>query len=198
MAASFARQRGFPVNEQIAKQQINANRELLEKIRERLYQGYFVQVEDNFGSDILGYMLIALNASGYKADLNTDAVSIYIRARQGADGHWEVGRADTRPPLGSGFIEDGAGVALAPVIPSADGDGRLRACGEPGRELGCRGRTSAATTISRGKSSACPGQGRTKRHLTTPPVGLRRRNARMAAGPICPRWRALLTRRGRH
>ena len=105
MAVSLARQRGFRINDQIAKQQVSANRELLEKIRERLYQGYFVQVEDVFGTDILGYMLVALGASGYKADLNTDAVSMYIRARQAADGHWEVGRADTRPPLGSGFIE---------------------------------------------------------------------------------------------
>jgi squalene cyclase len=30
---------------------------------------------------------------------------MYIRARQAADGHWENGRADTRPPLGSSFIE---------------------------------------------------------------------------------------------
>jgi ankyrin repeat protein len=105
MAVNIARQRGIRVNEQIANQQVNANRELLEKIRERLYQGYFVQVEDNFGADILGYMLIALGGFGYKADLNTDAVSIYIRARQAADGHWENGRADTRPPLGSSFIE---------------------------------------------------------------------------------------------
>jgi ankyrin repeat protein len=106
MAAGLARKAGLAVNETVAGRQIKANIELLERVRDRLYQGYFVQVEDNFGPDILGYMLIALEASQYKADLNTDAATMYIRSRQMSDGHWEGQKADTRPPLGSGYIEE--------------------------------------------------------------------------------------------
>jgi len=70
-----------------------------------LHQGVFVaQVNDTFGSDILGYILIGLDAERYKPDLNTDAVSMYMKMHQMTDGHWEIGRGDQRPPLCSLYI----------------------------------------------------------------------------------------------
>jgi hypothetical protein len=52
----------------------------------------------------MAYMLVGLDAERYKPDLNTDAVAMYIKMHQMTDGHWELGRGTTRPPLGSGYI----------------------------------------------------------------------------------------------
>ena len=43
-------------------------------------------------------------AEHYKADLNTDTAAIYLKNRQGADGHWAYLSADTRPPICSDYI----------------------------------------------------------------------------------------------
>jgi hypothetical protein len=61
-------------------------------------------VGDFFGPDNLGYVLIGLAAEGYKSDLNTDTVAMYIKMHQGTDGHWATNAVDTRPPLCSDYI----------------------------------------------------------------------------------------------
>jgi hypothetical protein len=104
MAVGSARKSGFPVNEQIAAQQVKANAAFLDKVRDSLHQGFFVPTEDNFGPDILAYVLIGLHEDGYKPDLSTDAVVRYTRMHQMPDGHWEFGAADTRPPLCADYI----------------------------------------------------------------------------------------------
>ena len=57
MAVSASRKAGFRVDEAIAAQQVKANIAMLEKTRERLYQGFFVPVGDMFGPFIFGYIL---------------------------------------------------------------------------------------------------------------------------------------------
>ena len=49
-------------------------------------------------------MLLGLDAEHYKADLNTDTAAIYLKNRQGADGHWAYLPADSRPPICSDYI----------------------------------------------------------------------------------------------
>jgi ankyrin repeat protein len=105
MATGLARRSGFRVDEEIARKQVRTNVSFLERFRDRLHQGVFVaQVNDTFGSDILGYILIGLDAERYKPDLNTDAVAMYMKMHQMTDGHWEIGRGDQRPPLCSLYI----------------------------------------------------------------------------------------------
>ena len=50
-----------------------------------------------FGPVVIGDMLLGLDAEHYKADLNTDAAAMYLKNRQGADGHWAYLAADTAP-----------------------------------------------------------------------------------------------------
>ena len=104
MALGLARRSGARVNEEIAKQQVKANVANLEKWRDRLHQGFVIPVGDFFGPNILGYVLIGLAAEGYKSDLNTDTVAMYIKMHQGIDGHWATNAVDTRPPLCSDYI----------------------------------------------------------------------------------------------
>jgi ankyrin repeat protein len=104
MAVSAARSRGFRVDETTAAQQVKANVFGLEKLRDVLHQGFFNPVEEYFGPGVLSYMLIGLDAEHYKADLNTDAVAIFLKNRQSPDGQWAYVTADLRPPICSDYI----------------------------------------------------------------------------------------------
>src|SRR5205823_2237884 len=100
MTLGMARRGGFRVDEQMAAKQVQANVSNLERFRDRLRQGLYVaQVNDNFGFGILAYLLVALDAEHHKPDLNTDTAAMYIKMHQMADGHWEIGRGNARPPL---------------------------------------------------------------------------------------------------
>src|SRR5262245_46779442 len=105
MATGQAQRRGFHRDEEMAARQVQANISHLERFRDRLYQGvYLTQVNDNFGADVLGYILLGLDAERYKPDLNTDAAAMYIKMHQMTDGHWEIGKGDSRPPLCALYI----------------------------------------------------------------------------------------------
>jgi ankyrin repeat protein len=104
MTVGLARQRGFHVDEAIASAQVRANVAAIAKMRDRLYQGFFVPVEDNFGPGVVAYMLMGLDAERYRPDLNTDAAARYLKMHQLPDGQWAYGDADTRPPLCSDYI----------------------------------------------------------------------------------------------
>ena len=104
MTMGIARKRGFRIDEQTASAQVRANVLALEKLRDRLYQGFMFPVGDNFSENILAYMLLGLHAENYKADLNTDAAAIQILMRQRPDGQWYQPNADTRPPLCLNYI----------------------------------------------------------------------------------------------
>jgi ankyrin repeat protein len=104
MTVGLARAHGFPVNEQIAAEQVRANVSFLERRREGLSQGFLFAGGDFFSPGILSYILIGLHAENYKADLNTDTVAMFLKSRQMPDGRWAYPAADTRPPLGSWHI----------------------------------------------------------------------------------------------
>src|SRR6185312_14741576 len=80
MAVGAARTSGFQVDETTSAQQVKANIVGLEKLRDHLHQGFFVPVEDTFGPFVASYILLGLDAEHYKPDLNTDAVSMYLRS----------------------------------------------------------------------------------------------------------------------
>jgi squalene cyclase len=61
-------------------------------------------VGDVFGPVVVSYMLVGLDAEHYKPDLNTDAVAMYLKSHQSADGQWAYPAADTRPPICSDYI----------------------------------------------------------------------------------------------
>jgi N-acyl-D-amino-acid deacylase len=93
----IARRNGFAVDEKIAAQQVKANVSFLEQKRDLIRQGAFIGALQGDPA-ITAYILIGLDAEHYKADLNTDAVAMFIRSRQQPDGRWAFG-TDGRPPL---------------------------------------------------------------------------------------------------
>ena len=99
MTVGLTRSKGFAVDEKIASTQLKANADALKKLRDRLHQGTMFPVGDNFSESILGYMLMGLNAEGYKPDLSTDAAAMEILLHQQPNGQWYYQNADMRPPL---------------------------------------------------------------------------------------------------
>lgn len=97
MAVGLARKTGFRVDEQTAARQVKVNVGALAGSRDLLHQGFFVPML-NANPVILAYVLLGLDAEGYKPDLNTDAVAMYLQTHQMADGHWAFG-PEARPPL---------------------------------------------------------------------------------------------------
>jgi ankyrin repeat protein len=97
MAVGAARKSGFKVDEQTAGMQVKVNAGSLMGIRDLLHQGTFIPTI-NANPAILGWVLLGLDAEGYKPDLSTDAVAMYIQTHQMTDGHWAFG-PEARPPL---------------------------------------------------------------------------------------------------
>ncbi|HEY1221830.1 MAG: ankyrin repeat domain-containing protein [Bryobacteraceae bacterium] len=97
MAVGLARKNGFQVDEQTAARQVKVNAGALQGSRDLLHQGFFIP-GINASPAILAYVLLGLDAEGYKPDLSTDAVAMYIQTHQMADGHWVFG-PEARPPL---------------------------------------------------------------------------------------------------
>ena len=131
LAVGTARTRGFRVDEALSAQAVKQNLTVLEPQRDHLHQGFFVNVEDIFGPFVLGYQAIGLAAEHYKADLNTDAVAMYLRMHQMTDGHWEYGAGDSRPPLCQQYVGQTA-LAMralqlyAPLVDKAAYDDAIR------------------------------------------------------------------------
>jgi hypothetical protein len=108
MTVGLARNHGFQIDEKVAAAQVRVNVAGLEKIRDRMYQGFLLPVGDNFSEGVLGYMLLGLAAEHYKSDINTDAAVIHILGRQQLDGEWFAQTSDMRPPICLNHIGDTA------------------------------------------------------------------------------------------
>ncbi len=104
MAIGLARSRGFKVDEKIAAEQVKVNVAFLEQTREPMWQGFMPGVPDFIGPVVFGYIVMGLDAEHYKADLNTDALTMYIKSHQLPDGHWAYPAADGRPPICSDYV----------------------------------------------------------------------------------------------
>ena len=83
---------------------MQANVDVLAKLRDRLHQGFIVPTEDNFSEGILAYQLMGLHAEGYRPDINTDTAALYILLRQHKNGEWPAQHADNRPPICLDYI----------------------------------------------------------------------------------------------
>jgi ankyrin repeat protein len=108
MTVGLARKHGFQIDERAAASQVQVNVEGLEKIRDRMYQGFLLPVGDNFSEGVVAYMLLGLAAEHHPSDLNTDAAAIDILGRQQKDGEWFAPTSDTRPPICLNHIGDTA------------------------------------------------------------------------------------------
>lgn len=104
MTMGAARRKGLTVDEKIASEQVKVNVDSLTQTRDFLHQDFLIPVGDNFSEAVEGYVLMGLNAEGYKPDLDTDAAAMHILSRQSADGHWDQPHADFRQPLCLGYI----------------------------------------------------------------------------------------------
>jgi N-acyl-D-amino-acid deacylase len=110
IAVGMARKAGFSVDERTAAEQVKVNAAYIEHQRDELLQAYFPAQAgaeafgEIFGPGVLGYVLIGLDAERYQPDLNTDAVAIYLKNRQMADGRWAYTRGDNRQPLCQDYI----------------------------------------------------------------------------------------------
>jgi hypothetical protein len=131
MAAAAARKRGFSVNEKISAQQVKGNVFGLQALREKMYQGFMFGAGDYFAPIVLSYVMVGLDAEHYPADLNTDAVAMYLKSHQMTDGQWPFPAVDTRPPLCSDYIGQTA-LAMralqlyAPKVDKAEYDKSIR------------------------------------------------------------------------
>src|SRR5215471_18876260 len=104
MTIGSARKRGFRIDEQAASAQVRANVQALEKLRDRMHQGFMFPTTDNISEGIVNYILVGLGAENYKPDINTDAAAMHILWRQNPDGQWFAPKADSRPPLCLGYV----------------------------------------------------------------------------------------------
>ena len=104
MTVGLARPRGFQIDEITASAQVRANVLALDKLRDRLHQGFMFPVGDNFSDGILSFILLGLHAENHQPDVNTDAVTMHIMRRQMPNGEWPNPHADTRPPLCLNYI----------------------------------------------------------------------------------------------
>ncbi|SNT06778.1 Squalene-hopene cyclase C-terminal domain-containing protein [Granulicella rosea] len=99
MTMSLARKQGFAVDEQTAASQLHVNADALAKARDILHQGFLLPVEDNFSENVMAYILLGLDAEGYKPNLDTDAAAMHILWRQKPNGEWQQPHGDGRQPL---------------------------------------------------------------------------------------------------
>jgi ankyrin repeat protein len=94
LAVAAARQRGFAVDERIAREQRAIVGLIGKSYRERFMQ----RVDHPFGSaPSIGYTLLGMHADGYPPDDITDAMIFELAGRQQLDGSWTA--FGHRPPL---------------------------------------------------------------------------------------------------
>ncbi|HEY6346965.1 MAG TPA: ankyrin repeat domain-containing protein [Bryobacteraceae bacterium] len=99
MTLAVARKKGFSVDEAAALSQLNTIRAYLETWRDRSLQDIGIPG----GVDTDSYILAGLAAANYSPDAATDAIAIYLKRRQAADGGWRI--AAQRPPIESSDFE---------------------------------------------------------------------------------------------
>jgi len=100
MTLTAARKNGFDVDEASSKSQLDTIRVYLETWRERSLQDIGIPG----GIDTDSYILAGLAASNFAPDAGTDAVAIYLKRRQSADGGWRI-QTQSRPPIESSDFE---------------------------------------------------------------------------------------------
>jgi ankyrin repeat protein len=95
MTVATARQRGFQVDDQIARKQLKNISSYIDDWSERVLLGFGIPGD----SDTLSYILLGLAAENHPADAATDALARFLKSKQTADGRWLI--FAHRPPLES-------------------------------------------------------------------------------------------------
>ncbi len=95
MAVGLARERGFAVDERLARQTLKANIAVLGPHRENLLQSINSVPAT---SEVSSYALLGMAADKHPADTLTDALVHDLAQKQRADGSWVTD--DRRPPIG--------------------------------------------------------------------------------------------------
>jgi ankyrin repeat protein len=99
VTVSAVRKRGMPVDEEIAKKQLETIGAYIESWREKVLQGIGIPGD----TDTIGYILVGLAAENYPPDPATDALARFVKDHQTSNGNWFV--EAHRPPLESSDIE---------------------------------------------------------------------------------------------
>ncbi len=108
MSVARARDHGLPVNDEIARGQLNTIGTYIRGWRERVLQGDGIPGQ----TDTVSYILLGMAAEHYPPDEATDALAYYVRRKQAPDGRWRI--KDHRPPHESSDIQSTA-VALRAI-----------------------------------------------------------------------------------
>lgn len=109
MTMAYARQRGFAVDEKLAREQtefVQGGFKMLQPLSEKaITQPKVAEDLDHILVDptaSVGYFLVGLEMEGIKPDTSTQSAAVYLMRKQAEDGRWPVWAA--RPPLeGSEF-----------------------------------------------------------------------------------------------
>lgn len=99
VTVSAVRKSGMPVDEQIAKKQLEGVGTYIESWREKVLQGVGIPGD----TDTIGYILVGLAAENYPPDPATDALARFMKNHQTPNGNWFV--EAHRPPIESSDIE---------------------------------------------------------------------------------------------
>jgi ankyrin repeat protein len=99
VTVSAVRKTGLPVDEQIAKKQLETIGAYIESWREKVLQGVGIPGD----TDAIGYILVGLAAEHYPSDPATDALARFVKDHQTPDGGWFTDAH--RPPIESSEIE---------------------------------------------------------------------------------------------
>jgi ankyrin repeat protein len=99
VTVSAVRKRGMPVDEQIAKKQLETIGAYIESWREKVLQGVGIPGD----TDTIGYILLGLAAENYPPDPATDALARFVKNHQTPNGNWFV--EAHRPPIESSDVE---------------------------------------------------------------------------------------------
>jgi hypothetical protein len=93
MTVAAARRKGIPVDEPVARAQLQRTAAYLDENRERALENAGVPG----GLDTISYILLGMAAEKYPSDAITDAWARYIKNNQSPDGRWPC--QSLRPPL---------------------------------------------------------------------------------------------------
>ena len=99
VTVAAARAKGFRVDENVSRTQLQRFAAFLQENRERALEDLGLPG----GVDTVSYVLLGMAAEKYPSDWVTDAWARYLKNRQTIDGHWEC--AANRPPIESSDLE---------------------------------------------------------------------------------------------
>jgi ankyrin repeat protein len=99
VTVAAARARGMKVDEQIAREQVQAIGAYVGSWRGRALQGIGIPGD----ADTISYILLGLAAEKYPADPGTDAMARFLKGQQTADGSWRL--LAHRPPIESSELQ---------------------------------------------------------------------------------------------